>query len=229
MIVSIVMTAKKKKKFVAGIISGIVLIIAGLVFVVFGLLNAMLAGVKAVVEIIPTHTSFTPAEGSSPISGTLKIDGNEVAMPCTVTELQNLGYDTDYEWFNQNIYMWPTDNKNGRFETPHFQAYIDNSYGYDSNDHVKGSDQISAIKIQRECDITFEFGDLQYGMSKDAFIEMYGAPAYEIDHPTQGDFLYYVGENDTIYRFAFDHNYTLFGIMYGTSEYMEYEMNGLYH
>ena len=234
MIVSIVLTAKKKRKFAVGIICGVLLMIAGVVFTVFGLINALTATLDAAMDLVPLPTSFTPAEGSRPVSGTLKIDGHEVTMPCTVSDLQNMGYVTDYEYFDHTIGMWPLDNKNGKIVPPHFDAYIDNSYGYKSYDHVKGDDHISAIRLQDDWDIEFEFNDLKYGMSKEAFLEIYGTPAYEIDNPQMGDFLYYVGENDTIYRFKFGNHYGgdsdyLIGIMYGTSEYMEYEMNGLYH
>ena len=233
LIVSIVLTAKKKKKFAIGIAGGILLIIAGVVFFAYAALNTLIDCLDGMAGNITVATSFTPAEGSRPVSGTLKIDGHEVTMPCKVTDFEHMGYDSDNVYFSGFIYMWPRSNKNGSYEPPHFQARIDNSYGYTSNDHVRGCDQVSAIEIHDDYGIAFEFNELEFGMSKDDFLEIYGPPAYEIDHPTMGDFLYYVGENDTIYRFTFgDHhgdNYYLIGIMYGTSEYMEYEMNGLYH
>lgn len=229
LIVSIVMTAKKKKKFVAGIISGIVLLTAGAVFVVYGVFGALTAGLDAAMSMMPLATEFTPDEGSRPISGTLKIDGHEVTIPCSVTDLEHMGYDSDYEYFSGNIDMWPKSNKNGKYEPPHFQVYIDNSYGYKAYDHVRGDDRVSAVKIQNDSGISFEFNDLKFGMSKYAFLMICGTPAHEIDNPTQGDFLYYLGENDTIYRFYFDHEYVLAGIMYGTSDHMVKEMNAIYH
>lgn len=229
LIVSIVMTVKKKKKFGLGIAGGIVLVIAGAVFVVVGVLGAFVTVADGLVSNLPMPTEFTPAEGSRPVSGTLKIDGHEVTMPCTISDIQHMGYTTDYEYFNNTVDMWPSDNKNGKYEPPHFLVFIDNSYGYESHDHVRGDDQVSAVKIQYDNGIGIEFNEVKFGMSREEFIKIYGTPAYEIDNPVQGDFLYYVGDNDTIYRFQFDSRSTLWGIMYGTSDYMQKEMNWLYH
>ena len=100
LIVSIVFTAKGKKPFVAGIICGALIGFCGMIFFVYGLFGQLIIGINTMVSNIPAVTEFTPAEGSRPISGTFKIDGDEVTLPCTVDDLTKLGYDTDYEYFD---------------------------------------------------------------------------------------------------------------------------------
>ena len=203
--------------------------IAGAVFAFYGVIGTLVAGLDAFMSIYPTQTEFTPAEGSRPISSTLKIDGHEVTLPCTVTDIQRMGYTTDYDYFSGNIKMWPIEYENGLYPTPNFQVYIDDSYGYENDDHVSGDDQVAAVKIKNDYKIKIEFDDVKFNMSRDALIETYGPPAYENGNSTQGYFLYYEGENDTIYRFHFDSLYTLVGIMYGTSDFMENAMRWMYY
>ena len=223
-IVSLVLTAVKKKKFVWGIIGGLALIIAGAVFFVYGVINTARVGIEIAQDFMPTE--FTPAEGSRVVSGTLKVDGYEVTMPCTVNDLQLIGYKTDYYYFGHGIDMWLLNDKN---QEQHFPAYLDNSYGYENQDRVSGEDQVAAIIIKCDSGVTFEFNDLKFYMKQDELINRYGTPAYKIDDSNYGNYLYYLGENDTIYRFQFDSNKYLVSIMYGTSDFMKDEMNWLYH
>lgn len=232
LIISIVFTAKGKKGFIAGIITGAVIGLAGVMFFTYGAFGALVSGVSTAASDLAS-TEFTPAEGSRPISGTLKINGDEVKFPCMVTDLTKLGYNTDFEYFNYNITLWPMGSDNSHHEAPQFYAYIDRSYGYKSYDHVKGSDQVDAVMVRHDLGIDFELNDISFGMSKEAFIKEYGTPAYEIDHSFFGDSLYYLGDNDVIYRFNFGDDGSsdkpLVGLMAGTSEYMKLEMKGLYH
>ena len=233
LIVSIVFTAKGKKKFVAGIISGVLVCLAGALFFAYGLFGQFIIGINTMVSNLPVATEFTPAEGSRLISGTFKIDGDEVTLPCTVTDLTRMGYDTDYIYFNGYIMLWTFGSDNSNYDAPQFYVYLDRSYDYDSNAHTRGYDQVAAVKLHDDMGIGFELNDIEFGMTKDDFIAQYGTPAHEIDNPVAGDSLYYLGDNDVIYRFNFGEvnngRIELVGIMVGTSEYMEWEMTGLYH
>ena len=233
LIVSIVFTAKGKKPFIAGIICGALISMCGVLFFFYGLFGQLINGINTMVSNMPVATEFTPAEGSRPISGTFKIDGDEVTLPCTVTDLTKMGYDTDYIYFNGYIMLWTFGSDNSHYDAPQFFVYLDRSYDYDSNAHTRGYDQVVAVKLHDDMGIGFELNDIEFGMTKDDFIAQYGTPAHEIDNRVAGDSLYYLGDNDVIYRFNFgevnDGNIVLVGIMVGTSEYMEWEMTGLYH
>ncbi|WP_034448173.1 hypothetical protein [Butyrivibrio sp. AE2032] len=234
LIVSIVFTAKGKKTFVAGIICGALIVFCGMIFFVYGLFGQLIIGINTIVSNIPAVTEFTPAEGSRPISGTFKIDGDEVTLPCTVDDLTKLGYDTDYEYFDGCIMLWIFGSDNMHYDAPQFFVYLDRSYGYDSYAHTRGFDQVAAVKIRNDLGIGFELNDIAFGMTKEDFIAQYGTPAYEIDNSFYGDSLYYLGDNGVIYRLNFGSvdgsgNLVLVGVMVGTSEYMEREMTGLYH
>ena len=144
-----------------------------------------------------------------------------------------MGYDTDYVYFNGYIMLWTFGSDNSHYDAPQFYVYLDRSYDYNSNAHTRGYDQVVAVKLHDDMGLGFELNDIEFGMTKDDFIMQYGTPAHEIDNRVAGDCLYYLGDNNVIYRFNFgevgDGNIVLVGIMVGTSEYMEWEMTGLYH
>ena len=95
---------------------------------------------------------------------------------------------------------------------------------------MDAGDNVAAISFRSGDEFGFELNDIKFGMSKDDFLKKYGTPARKIVDSFHGDSLYYLGENDVICRFNFSpSDNTLMSVMVGTSEYMKYEMRGLYH
>ena len=222
LVVSIAKTRKGKKKFIAGIICGGLLAFYGLSYAASGVFSGF-------ITFVVSNEKLFPAEGSKPISGTFIFEGEELKLPVKVSDLTGRGYDTDYEYFDECIFLWRKGNGD-RYNSPIFEAYIDRSHGYKSYDKVGFSDNVVAVNLRSDAEFKFEFNEIKYGMSKDDFLNRFGTPAHEINDPVFYDSLYYLGDNGVIYRFNFSSRAkTLFSVMVGTSEFMKWEMKGLYH
>ena len=75
----------------------------------------------------------------------------------------------------------------------------------------------------------YELNGISFGMTEDEFIKLLGKPAYERDYGPQGYGRYYEGTNDSVYRFLFKGDKTLWSVMIATPEYIDWEINYLYH
>ena len=226
--ISIAKTCKGKKKFIIGIVLGGILGFFGLISAASGAVTYFLTTVT--VPAVAKAMEFTPAEGSKPISGTFKFEGEEIKFPVKLSDLTNRGFETDYEYFDKIITIWRKAEGNNKFNSKVFYAYLNKSYSYKSYDKVGFSDDVAAISFRIDDEFGFEFNDIKFGMLKDDFVKEYGTPAHLIADSFYGDSLYYLGDNDVIYRFNFSpSDHTLMSVMVGTSEYMKSEMKGLYH
>ena len=179
---------------------------------------------------LPKHTTFSAAEGSQKISGALKIYGKEITLPCTVAELKSKGFDTDNKFTAEGaIRIWPSDNENGSLEATYFYACLSGNLKYEKDEIIKDEENIAAIKFREDNKIDFELNGITFGMTEDEFIKLLGKPAYERDYGPQGYGRYYEGTNGSVYRFLFKGDKTLWSVMIATPEYIDWEINYLYH
>ena len=179
---------------------------------------------------LPKHTTFSAAEGSKKISGTLKISGKEITLPCKIADLKSRGFDTDNKFSSEGIIrMWPSDYENGSSEAPYFYACMSGNLKYEKDEKVKDEELVAAIKFKEDNKIDYELNGISFGMTEDEFIKLLGKPAYERDYGPQGYGRYYEGTNGSVYRFMFDSKKTLWTIMIATPEYIDWEINYLYH
>ncbi len=227
MIISIKKTNRGKKKFIAGIITGIILGITGLFVLFSGAISILTIGLSKGVEVLDSY-GFHPADDSPSISGQMLVFGEEIKLPCTIGELKSMGYDTDYIYFNGKVSMVRADGESSKIS---LQVCTDYNIRYESNQKLTDEDKIVAYKFTSDYPVEFEFNDIEFGMTEEEFIKRFGEPAFKIEDSFFGDSLYYAGDNDLAYRFNFTsgQSHELDGIMAGTAEYMTWESQGLYH
>ena len=232
-VVSIKRTAKGKKKSIAGIICGSLLSLVACIGIVYGalgmLIKAMVPAFEGVAsELADLSDDFTTVQGSKPIPGGLKINDNEITLPCTIAELKSKGFETDNKYLGKEIKFWYAGDSKDVNEMPYFYVCIDND-DYARFDYVKDDDLIVAVKMQEDNKTAFELNGIYFRMSKAKLIDKFGIAAFEKDNPAQGDALYYLGDDGLMYRFIFSSTYqALWNVTVGTSEYMEIESKNIY-
>ena len=197
-------------------------------FIVSGILLVQLAGCSFdISSLISSENSFTPAADSSPISGAPKIAGEVISLPCTVKDLKNNGFETDYLVEDDYVKMWHiTEEKRGN--NLNMYVYPDKGYDYKDNDYIKDNDTIVAILVTQFDQIDLDFNGIRIWISKEDFLKIAGTPAYEKELPFKGDYYFYLGDNDQIYRFKFLATDRLEEFLVGTKEYMIDEKGRLY-
>lgn len=227
LVISIRKTAKGKKKNIAGIICGSLLSVIAFFGIIYGIVGmlilAMVPAVESMVsEVAGMSTEFTTVPGSRTIPGNIKINGDEIKLPCTIAELKSKGYETDYKYSDNMVMFWSDGDSEGGNERSYFYAYLadDSYYGY--ADTAEDNQLIAAIELHDDDKTAFQLNGIHFGMSKDDFINKTGSPALEKHDPALGDTLYYLGDNGLMYRFHFSYH-TLHKVTAGTPEYMEKE------
>ena len=210
MIISIVLTAKGKKKNIIGIILGAILCVGGLYFFASSLLvKAVDYGAKAVDSMT---AKFTVDPDSKPVSGTLMINDSEIKLPCTVGDLKKNGLAASKAWDGEEIYLWPEDNVNGRNGTPDGEESAE----------VKDSDVIVALYFLADKEMEFKYSEIKYYIPLDDFQKKYGKAAYNINDTFRGNRSYYLADNDLIIKVTFTpDSRVLNGFMIGASDYMK--------
>ena len=190
------------------------------VFIISGVMLVALAGCSFdISSLISSKTSFTPAADSSPISGTPKIAGEEIFLPCTVKDLKNKGFETDYLIEDGYVKMWHIEEEN-RGNNPCMYVYPDKGYGYKDKDNIKDDDTVVAIMVSQFEQIELDFNGIRIWTSKEDFLNIAGTPAYEKKLLFDGVYYYYLGYNDQIYRFKFLATDRLEEFLFGTKEFM---------
>lgn len=204
----------RMKKVFALIISGILLMaLTGCSFDISSLLSS--------------GTSFTPAADSSPIPGAPKIAGEEISLPCKVKDLKSQGFETDYLYEDGYVKMWHiTEEQRGNNLCMYL--YPDKGYDYKDKDHIDDDVVIAAIMVTQFDMIDFDFNGIRIWLSKEDFLEIAGTPAYEKKLLLDGEYYFYLGDNDQIYRFKFLATDRLEEFLFGTKEYMIDEKGRLY-
>ena len=203
---NIMLSTNTLKKTFALIISGVMLLsLAGCSF--------------NLSSLVSPETSFTPAEDSNPIHGAPKIAGESISLPCTVTDLKNKGFETDYLVEDGCVKMWHTTEER-RVNNLNMYLYPDNGYGYKDKDLISDDDTIVAIKVIQSDHIELDFNGIRIWTPKDDILEIAGTPAYEKDLPFDGNYYFYLGDNDQVYRFKFLATDKLEEFLFGTKDFM---------
>ncbi|MBR3142069.1 MAG: hypothetical protein IKF09_02845 [Clostridiales bacterium] len=178
-------------------------------------------------SLISPETSFTPAADSSPISGAPKIADEEIFLPCTVKDLKNKGFETDYLIKDGSVKMWHIEEEQ-RGNNLDMYVYPDKGYDYKDNDIIKDDDTVAAIKVIQSDHIELDLNGIRIWTSKEDVLKISGTPAYEKKLPFDGEYYFYLGDNDQIYRLKFLATDRLEEFLVGTKEYMTDEKGRLY-
>ena len=188
--------------------------------IISGVMLASLAGCSfKFSSLVSPETSFTPAVDSNPIHGTPRIADESISLPCTVTDIKNKGFDTDYIVEEGHVKMWHI-TKERRGNNLDMYVYPDKGYGYKDKDLISDDDTIVAIKVIQSDHIELDFNGIRIWMEKDDFFEIAGTPAYEKDLPFDGNYYFYLDDNDQVYRFKFLATDRLEEFLFGTKDYM---------
>ncbi len=188
-------------------------------FVITGLMLASLAGCSFNLSPLGSSKAAAPAEDSTPIHGSPKIAEESISLPCTVRDLKNTGFETDYIVEDGSVKFWHT-SEELRGNNLNMYVYPDEGYGYKDKDLISDSDTIVAIKVTSFDHIDFDFNGIRIWMDKEDFLNIAGTPAYERSVMLKGDYYFYLGDNDQVYRFQFLATDKLEEFLVGTSDYM---------
>lgn len=196
-------------------------------FIISGIMLVALAGCRFdISSLISSETAFTPAADSSPLSGTPKVEGEEITLPCTVKDLENQGFETDYIYDRGYVKMWHISEEQ-RGNTLNMYLCLENAQDYEQNDHISGDDTVVAIRFFQYDHIDFDLNGIRLWTSKEDVLKIAGTPAYEKKYPLKG-YYFYLGDKDLIYRFEFMSTDRVEEILVGTKEYMTDEKGQLY-
>lgn len=203
-IISLVSSKKEKKSgWQFGLVS---LIISACVMSVY-----LLFALAWVLVSIPSSSGSTKTKttepymnfGSAVISGTPRFFGKEITLPCTVGELKELGFDTDYDLVGDEMKIWPKDGRDSPYSGPYFDCYLEfNSYN-SRTDKATNQSVVVAIQFQKHNQVDFDFHNISLDMTEYDVIDAFGYPAFEHDPEMDGHKSYYWGDNGCVYRFNY--------------------------
>lgn len=175
--------------------------IMAVVLVILLLTRSMLSGIMAAWtspgKDVPLDTD------SAVIDGVPKIFGEAIFLPCTVAELKQKGFDTDYELLSQTLHMWPKDDRESYFNGPYFDCYLEyGSYDYKNN---KASDDsvVVAITFQEYNQVDLDFHNISFDTTDGDIWDMFGTPAYQEDDLMNGHAAYFLGDHGLVYKFSY--------------------------
>ena len=187
-------------------------------FIIAGIMLVSLAGCSFdITSLVFPAKSFTPAADSDPISGFPTIAGEEISLPCKVIDLKNQGFETDYLYEDGYVKMWHvSEEKRGN----NLNMYLCLDKDYKDKDYVDDADTVVAIMVTQFDHIEFDFNGIRLWTSKEDVLKIAGTPAYEKEILFKGEYYFYLGDNDLIYRFKFLATDKVEDILFGTKEYM---------
>ncbi|MBO4460158.1 MAG: hypothetical protein J5778_05810 [Clostridiales bacterium] len=189
-------------------------------FVFSGIMLASLAGCGFnSSSLFSSETSFTPATDSNTIHGTPKIAGEEILLPCTISDLKNKGFETDYLYENGYVKMWHISEEK-RGNNLCMYVYLDKAYDYKDNDNINDDDTVVAILVTQYDHIDLDFNGIRIWGAKEDILNIAGTPAYEKEVFLAGNYCFYLGDNDQVYRLKFLATDKLEEFLFGTKDYM---------
>lgn len=97
---------------------------------------------------------------------------------------------------------------------------LDKRNGYKDNDHISDDDTVVAIKVTQFDKIEFDLNGIRIWLAKDEVLKIAGTPAYRKKLPLDGEYCFYLGDNDLIYRFKFMATDKVEEVLFGTKAYM---------
>ena len=183
-------------------------------FIVFGIMLLSLAGCSLL-----SSKPFTPDKDSNPISGAPKVAGEEISLPCKVKDLKNKGFETDYLYEKGYVKMWHVAEER-RGNNLCMYLCLDKGNAYKEKDSINDEDTVSAIMVTQFDKIEFDLKGIRIWLAKDEVLKIAGTPAYRIKLPLDGEYCFYLGDNDLIYRFKFMATDKVEEVLFGTKAYM---------
>ena len=215
-------------------LAGIIILVLGQVFMVLSFILFFIFGHSSRIASTttePTETTFNPQ--STVITGTPKIFGHEITLPCTIGELKAMGFDVDYDVAGGGVQMWPADGREHYMRGPHFKCHLDRD-SYDDSKNLASDDSIVvAIEFQEYNEVEFDFHKISFKTTEGVILASFGEPAFEEDNELDGHKSFYKGDNGLMYRFSYrysncrtynsesDKDRSIWIIMFGTEEYMK--------
>jgi len=215
-------------------LAGIIILVLGQVFMVLSFILFFIFGHSSRITSTttePTETTFNPQ--STVITGTPKIFGHEITLPCTIGELKAMGFDVDYDVAGGGVQMWPADGREHYMRGPHFECHLDRD-SYDDSKNLASDDSIVvAIEFQEYNEVEFDFHKISFKTTEAVILASFGEPAFEEDDPIYNHKSFYEGDNGCMYRFTYgysncreyesesDKDRSIWTIMIGTEEYMK--------
>ncbi len=221
-------------------LAGIIILALGQVFMVLSFILFFIFGHSSRITSTttePTETTFNPQ--STLITGTPKIFGHEITLPCTIGELKAMGFDVDYDVAGGGVQMWPADGREHYMRGPHFECKLDRDSYDDSNNLISDDTIVVAIEFQEYNKVEFDFHNISFKTTEDVILSSFGVPAFEEDNELDGHKSFYKGDNGLMYRFSYsysncrtynsesDKDRSIWIIMFGTEEYMK--TKGIYY
>ena len=191
-------------------------------FVALGIMILALAGCSLL-----SSKPFSPDKDSSPISGVPKIEDEEISLPCTVKDLKDKRFETDYLFEKGYVKMWHV-REEKRGNNLNMYLLLEKRNEYKDNEHISDDDTVVAIKVTQFDKIEFDLNGIRIWLDKDEVLKIAGTPAYKTKLPLDGEYFFYLGDNDLIYRFKFLATDRVEEVLFGTKEYMINEKGQLY-
>ena len=180
---------------------------------------------------VSTATKAVPINtNSTVIDGVPKVFGEAIFLPCTIAELKQKGFDTDYSVTAHEIHMWPKDDREFFAEGPYINCYLEyDSYDY-GNNTASDDSIVVAITFQEYNQAELDFHSISFDMTDEDIWNQFGVPAYEEDSKMDGHAAYYMGNHGLMYKFNYrfsnqryeqDEDRDIWEITIATEEYMK--------
>jgi hypothetical protein len=216
-------------------LAGIIILALGLVLLVLSFIQFFIFEHSSRItstSTVPTETTFNPQ--ATVITGTPKLFGHQITLPCTIGELKAMGFDVDNKAHAGSIQMWPADGRDHASAGPHFECHLDRDSYDDSKNLVSDDTIVVAIEFQEYNEVEFDFHNISFKTTEDVILSSFGVPAFEEDDPIYGHKSFYNGDNGCMYRFTYgysncrdynsesDKDRNILIIMFGTEEYMKF-------
>lgn len=180
---------------------------------------------------VSTATKAVPINtNSTVIDGVPRVFGEAIFLPCTIAELKQKGFDTDYSVTVHEIHMWPKDDREFFAEGPYINCYLEyDSYDY-GNNTASDDSIVVAITFQEYNQAELDFHSISFDMTDEDIWNQFGVPAYEEDSKMNGHAAYYMGNHGLMYKFNYrfsnqrpekDEDRDIWEITIATEEYMK--------
>ena len=180
---------------------------------------------------VSTATKAVPINtNSTVIDGVPRVFGEAIFLPCTIAELKQKGFDTDYSVTVHEIHMWPKDDREFFAEGPYINCYLEyDSYDY-GNNTASDDSIVVAITFQEYNQAELDFHSISFDMTDEDIGNQFGVPAYEEDSKMDGHAAYYMGNHGLMYKFNYrfsnqryeqDEDRDIWEITIATEEYMK--------
>ena len=147
-------------------------------FILAGIMLAALGGCGFRIPFSGESEASFPAKDSSPISGTPQIENEEITLPCTVKDLIDRRFETDYLFEKGYVKMWHhAEEKRGNYLS--MFLILGNRSKYKEQDKISDDDTVVAIMVTQFYNIKFDLNGIHLWQDKEDVLKIAGTPAYE--------------------------------------------------